>query len=82
MTKVRICSCWLMMWTHLGVGFGLAAAAVTVVVWAGINIFMNFVQKPEEELEGIMLRVSPKLRAILCHCTLRRGETSKLLHFG
>lgn len=84
MTKVRICSCWLMMWTHLGVGFGLAAAAaaVTVVVWAGINIFMNFVQKPEEELEGIMLRVSPKLRAILCHCTLRRGETSKLLHLG
>lgn len=57
-----VCSCWLMMWTHLGIGFGLAAAAaVTVFVGAGISVFVNSVQKPEEELEGIMLRVSPKL---------------------
>ncbi len=66
-----------MMWTHLGVDFGLAAAAaaaVTVVVRAGICIFMNSVQKPEEELEGVMLRVSPKLRAILGHYALREGK--------
>lgn len=61
-----------MMWTHLGTDFGLAAAAVTVFVEAGISVFVNSVQQPEEELEGIMLRVSPKLRAILCHYTLRR----------
>ena len=67
-----------MMRTHLGVGFGLAtaAAAVSVVVGVVIIIFMNSVQKPEEELEGIMLRVSPKLRAVLGHYALRRGETS------
>ena len=71
-----------MTWTHLGVGFGLAAAAAAVsvvVVGALISIFMNSIQKPEEELEGVMLRVSPKLRAVLGHYALRRGETSHLI---
>lgn len=67
-----------MMWTYLGVGFGLvvvaAAAATVVVVGAGIGIFMNSVQKPEEKLEGIMLGVSPKLRAVLGHYTLKKGR--------
>ena len=73
------CYCWLNIWTHLGIGLGLAVTAVTVVVGTKISIFMNSVQKPEEELESIMLRVSPKLRGILCHCSLRRGDTSKLI---
>lgn len=66
------------MWTHLGTGFGLAvaAAAVAVIVGAGTGVFMNSVQKPEEELEGIVLRVSPKLGTVFGHYALKRGETS------
>lgn len=60
------------MWTHLGVGFGLVVAAVTFVVWTGTGIFMYCVQQPEEELEGIVLRVPSELGAILGHCALRR----------
>lgn len=62
------------MWTHLGVGFGPAAAAATgaVIVGAGVGIFMNSVQKPEEELEGIMLRISSKLRTVFGHNALKR----------
>lgn len=70
--------------TYLGVGFGLAAAAtVAVVVGAAVGIFMNSVQKPEEELEGIMLRISSKLRAIFSHDALKReGISSFICHFG
>lgn len=71
--------------TDLGVDFGLAAAAV-VVVSAGIGIFMNSVQKPEEKLQGIVLRVSPKLRGVFGHYALRRrgrrGRTSQLITLG
>jgi len=57
--------------THLGGGFGLAAAvSVVVVVRAGIGIFVNSVQEPEEELQGVVLRVTPKLRAVLGHHAL------------
>lgn len=73
------------MWTHLGVDFGLAAAATVgaVIVGAGIGIFMNSVQKPEEELEGIMLRISPKLRTVFGHNALKREEISQFFcHFG
>ena len=67
--------------THLGVSFGFAAAAVAVaaavvVVEAGTGIFVNTVQKPEEELQGVVLRVSTKLRAVFGHYALRRGEKS------
>lgn len=63
--------------THLGISFGLAAAVcVVVVVRAIIGIFMNSVQKPEQKLEGIVLRVPPKLRGVPCHRTLRRRETA------
>lgn len=64
--------------TYLGFGLAVivaAAAAVTVVVRAGISIFMNSVQQPQKKFQGIVLRVSPKLRAILRHCALQRGET-------
>lgn len=67
------------MTTDLGDDFGLAAVAV---VSAGIGIFMNSVQKPEEKLQGIVLRVSPKLRGVFGHYALRRrrrGRTSQLI---
>lgn len=71
--------------TYLGFGLAVivaaAAAAVTVVVRAGISIFMNSVQEPQKEFQGIVLRVSPKLRAVLRHCALQRGETL-ISHFG
>lgn len=66
--------------THLGISFGLAAAAaVGVVVRAFVSVFVNSVQKPEQELEGIVLRVPPKLRGVPCHRALRRGETSTFI---
>lgn len=77
---------------YLGTDFGLvvnvatvvacaAAAAVAVVVWAGISIFVYSVQEPEKEFQGIVLGVSSKLRAILCHNTLKREQTL-ISHFG
>lgn len=75
-------SCRSMTQTYLGFGLAvIVAAAVTVVVRAGISIFMNSVQEPQKEFQGIVLRVSPKLRAILRHCALQRGETL-ISHFG
>lgn len=67
--------------THLGISFGLAAATVGVVVVVGaiVSIFVNSVQKPEQELEGVVLRVPPKLRSVLCHRTLRRRETTTFI---
>lgn len=51
-------------------------AAVVVVVRAVIGVFVNSVQKPEEELQGVVLRVSPKLRAVLGHDALQ-GKDQK-----
>lgn len=66
--------------THLGISFGLAAAVgVVVVVRAFVSVFVNSVQKPEQELEGIVLRVPSKLRGVPCHRALRRGETSTFI---
>lgn len=66
--------------THLGTSFGLAAAVgVVVVVGALVSIFVNSVQQPEQELEGVVLRVPPKLRSVLCHRTLRRRETATFI---
>lgn len=81
---------------YLGTDFGLVvsvativacaaatatATAVAVVVWAGISVFVYSVQEPEKEFQGIVLGVPSKLRAVLCHDTLKREQTL-ISHFG
>lgn len=72
---------------YLGTDFTLVVdvatvvAAIAVVVWAGISIFVYPVQEPEQKFQGIVLGVPSKLRAVLCHNTLKREQTL-ISHFG
>lgn len=55
--------------SYLPWGFGLV-----IVVAAGgqVDILMNSVQKPKQELQGVMLGVSSELGSILGYYTLER----------
>ena len=84
---------WYVMAPYLDRGFGLAAAVVrtrvvvvgagVVVVGAGVGVLVNPVQQPQEELQGVVLRVPPELGVVLGDDTLeerqerRRSDTDQ-----
>lgn len=53
--------------------FGL----VVVVVGGQVDVFMDAVQQPQEELQGVVLGVATKLWSILGHYSLERGKSTR-----
>lgn len=55
--------------SYLSQSFGFV-----VVIMAGqVDVFMNTIQQPQKELQGVMLWISTKLWSILGHYRLERG---------
>lgn len=61
--------------SYLSGGFGL----VVVIVGGQIDVFVDAVQQPQEELQGVVLRVATKLRSVLGHYGLQR-EREREVH--
>lgn len=47
---------------------------VVVIVGGQVDVFMNTVQQPQEELQGVVLGITTKLCSILGHYSLERGK--------
>lgn len=57
--------------SYLSRGFG----HVVVIVRGQIDVFVDAVQQPQEELQGVVLGITTKLWSILGHYSLERGKT-------
>lgn len=51
---------------------------VVIVVGGQIDVFVDTVQQPQEELQGIVLGITTELRSILGHYRLERGQTDSM----
>lgn len=56
--------------SYLSRSFGF----VVVIVGGHTDVFMDAVQQPQEELQSVVLGITPKLWSILGHYSLERGD--------
>lgn len=61
-------------WTNRLLDSYLPGSFVVVIVGGQIDVFMDAVQQPQEELQSIVLGITTELRSILGHYSLERGK--------